>query len=67
MEARVNSDCNSMINIRTEAKNNSQIVERIPIDTIVPVSQRGKKWSIVEYNGVSGYISNRFLVFGEEQ
>lgn len=67
MEARVNSDCSSMINIRKEAKMDAEIVNRIPVDTIVNVLQRGKKWSIIECDGESGFISNRFLVFGEEQ
>ena len=64
-KAQVYSYCTSMINMRSKSNSNSSIVERISVGTIVDIKKRNKVWSVVEYNGKSGYIMNQFLVFGE--
>ena len=60
------SDCSSVINMREESDISSSVSERIPTDTIVDVKKRNKEWSCIQFNGKTGYIMNRFLVFGEK-
>ena len=65
--ARIHSDCTSMINIREKSNVSSPIVARVAVGSIVQIKKQNKEWSIVSHNGKTGYVMNQFLVFGESK
>jgi len=53
------------LNLRMNPNAGSQILERIPRSTRLPVLEKGVDWSRVVYLGTAGYVMNSFLTFDQ--
>jgi len=51
------------LNLRAGAGTDYRVVHQIPNGSALTVITRGATWSVVSYNGYTGYVSNQFLVF----
>lgn len=51
------------LNLRALPRTGSQILDRIPPNTVLNVLERGAEWSMVEYLGTRGYVMSVFLSF----
>ena len=49
------------LTLRLEAKNGSRSLTSIPKDTVVTVLQVKGNWALVEYEGLVGYVQERYL------
>ena len=54
------------VNIREEGNINAKRVGSIAPKGILVVKEKGTEWSLVESGGVTGYIKNEFLAFGDD-
>ncbi|GHU75150.1 hypothetical protein AGMMS49992_18530 [Clostridia bacterium] len=57
----VNPNGGSYVNLRKGAGLGYKIVQKVPVNVLVTVLERGKEWSKVTYNGTTGYMSSYFL------
>ena len=53
----------SYLNLRYEARDNSQVLTTIPSGTQIQVTKRGDTWCAVFYDGFAGYVMTRYLSF----
>lgn len=51
------------LNLRSEPRTGSMILDRIPPYMRITVLQRGSEWCKVSYGGYTGYVMSTFLVF----
>lgn len=49
------------LNIRSSPTVNSAVIGSIPNGSVVTVYSSNNGWSSVDYNGVNGFVSNRYL------
>ncbi len=55
------------LNLRKSADVDAAVLVTIPFGSQIPVYQKGTVWSKVAYNGETGYVQSKYLVFGEQQ
>ena len=66
LRARVNTD-GSLLNLRTGASTDSEVLYQLPNGTEVIVLERTGRWTKIEFNTIVGYVSDDFLLhLGEE-
>ena len=51
------------LNLREQPNTDSEIEDMLPNGTQVTVRQHDSEWSLVDYNGTSGYLLNQYLEF----
>lgn len=56
----------SVLNVRSEASTDAEIVGKLYRDCGGTVLERGEEWSLVESGDLVGYCSNEFLLFDDE-
>ena len=61
MKTFVNTPNNGTLNMRAEPIATSKVLARIPNGTKLEVSTTTETWSEVTYNGIKGYVMNKFL------
>lgn len=54
-----------ILNLRSEPRSGSMILDRIEPYETVTVHHRGTEWCHVTYQGITGYVMTTFLVFSE--
>ena len=54
------------MNLRQGPGTDTQVLAELAYGTKLPVRERGEAWTLVEYEGVEGYLMNDFLVYTEE-
>ena len=54
---------NAMVNLRASATSTSSILRSPAKGSDIAVLSKGEKWSKVRYDGVTGYMDNRFIDF----
>lgn len=64
-KATVHADQGSSVNLREKPSTASALVARVPVGTVVDVTEKGDSWSKIKYNGKTGYMMNQFLIYGE--
>lgn len=52
------------INMRKQASINSALIAKIPQNTEVEMLGKGSQWTRVRYNGIEGYVMNKFIIAG---
>ncbi len=57
----VNINGGSIVNFRLYPGMKTKILDQLPVGTEVTVLEKGVNWSMVEVNGVKGYVSTYFL------
>ena len=53
------------VNLRARPSTTSRLIERVPCGETVEVLNRADDWSKVKWNGLTGYMMTRFLIFEE--
>lgn len=61
--ARVMPENGGSLNLRREPKSANNILAQIPYGTTLSVLRVDSNWCITTYNGVTGYVMSKFLVF----
>lgn len=54
------------LRVRAEANTESEIVGKLYPFTVATILEPGDEWTKVESGSVTGYVSNEFLMFGDE-
>lgn len=54
------------LRVRAEANTDSEIVGKLYPYTVATILEPGEEWTKVESGSVTGYVSNEFLMFGDE-
>lgn len=62
----VMADVENSVNIRSEADEESDIVGKLYKDCAGTILDKGDSWTKLETGGVTGWVSNDYLCFGEE-
>ena len=57
----ININGGSIVNFRLYPGMKTKIIDQLPVGTQVTVLEKGVNWSLVEVNGVKGYVSTYFL------
>ncbi len=66
-QATVTATSGTTVNMRVKPSMTATLVDRVPVGAQVDVVSRGSEWSIVKYDGMTGYMMTRFLTTGESQ
>jgi uncharacterized protein YgiM (DUF1202 family) len=56
-----NPNGGSYVNLRRGAGYNFRVVQKVPVNVLVTVLERGGEWTKVKYDGTTGYMSSYFL------
>lgn len=51
------------LNLRAQPFTGSQLLAQIPQHTLIDVLKKGEEWSMVNHQGIRGYVMNKFLSF----
>lgn len=62
-KAKVVASSGNTVNIRASKSTSSAIVARVPINTIIDVTEKGSDWCGVSFSGKTGYMMTKFLDF----
>ncbi len=54
------------LRVREEANTDAEIVGKLYTNAVAKVVEAGEEWSKIESGNVTGYVSNEFLMFGDE-
>ncbi|MCM1496256.1 MAG: C40 family peptidase [Bacteroides sp.] len=54
------------LRVRAEANTESEIVGKLYPYTVAAILEPGEEWTRIESGSVTGYVSNEFLMFGDE-
>ena len=54
------------LRVREEANTDSEIVGKLYPYSVATIIERGEEWTKVESGSVTGYVSNEYLMFGDE-
>ncbi len=60
-KATVTASSGTTVNMRVKPSITSNLVERVPVGAEVDVVSRGSEWSMVKYDGLTGYMMSRYL------
>jgi len=61
MKVFVNTDNKGTLNLRAEPSASAKVLARIPYKTELSIETATGEWSKVTYNGITGYVMNKFL------
>lgn len=61
MKTFVNTPDKGLLNLREEPLASARVLTRIPYGTQLEVANTTATWSEVTYNGIKGYVMNKFL------
>ena len=65
--AVVQASSGSNVNMRKQPKTGAALVDRVPVGAQVEVLEPGSEWSMIRYNGQTGYMMTSFLTSGGTQ
>ncbi len=54
------------LRVREEANTDSEIVGKLYPNAVASIVEAGEEWTKIESGSVTGYVSNEFLLFGDE-
>lgn len=54
------------LRVREEANTDSEIVGKLYPNAVASILETGEEWTKIESGSVTGYVSNEFLLFGDE-
>lgn len=60
-KATVTATSGSTVNMRVKPSVTATLVDRVPVGAQVDVVSSGSEWSIVKYDGLTGYMMSRYL------
>lgn len=60
------ADVQGSLRVRAEANTESEIVGKLYPYSVATIVEAGEEWTKIESGNVSGYVSNEFLMFGDE-
>ena len=64
-QAKVVASSGGTVNMRSGKSSSADIVARVPVGTIIDVTEKGSEWCGVQYQGKSGYMMTEFLDFND--
>ncbi len=60
-KATVTASSGTTVNMRVKPSITSNLVDRVPVGAAVDVVSKGSEWSMVKYDGLTGYMMSRYL------
>ena len=60
-KATVTATSGSTVNMRVKPSVTANLVDRVPVGAQVDIVSSGSEWSIVKYDGLTGYMMTRYL------
>jgi uncharacterized protein YgiM (DUF1202 family) len=57
----VNTENKGALNLRAEPAISGKVLARIPYGTLLELRPKNETWSETTYNGITGYVMNKFL------
>lgn len=57
----VTATSGSTVNLRASASKKAALIDRVPVGAMVQVISESGEWSLVKYDGMTGYIMSEFL------
>ena len=62
LTARVTAESGSTVNLRSKPDRASAVLYRVPLDSLVRITEEGEEWTRVQYLDAAGYMMTRYLV-----
>lgn len=59
--ALVTAETGSTVNLRTQPSDKAVVLARIAVGTLVTVKEPGETWSKIDYNGIRGWMMDKYL------